>query len=255
MDDQPTKYTGTWIPAIVMLDQELSLYDKAVYAEIASYPTFFGTNDFLAKRLNISVRKVQYSIKLLQDKGFIGVETNGPRRTCMVTMHIVHAYHAPGAYINKRESKKKEFSSSKPDVPPPSFVDGEIEQEEARAAGRGSSRVDWDGMLTELSEALGKPKTRNTPGRITKLKQRLKNYSLDELKSVAKKISADDFMVAGDYNNIDYLLRNDEKVDMWLQRGAPTTIDPATPQGLVATNKKDTTIERLREMSDGTSTP
>ena len=64
--------------------------------------------------------------------------------------------------------------------------------------------------------------TRFTDGRRTKLKARLKAFSADDLKKSALSINASDFMRDGGYNNIDYLLRNDEKVEQWLNKYQPS---------------------------------
>lgn len=64
-----------------------------------------------------------------------------------------------------------------------------------------------------------------TTGRANKLRIRLKTFSPEQIKTAAQNIAYDDFMMGDNpggkkYGNIDYLLRNDEKLDEWLgERG------------------------------------
>lgn len=65
------EYTGTWIPAFVMLDKDLSPTARQVYAEIASFVNFFGSNQWLAERTGVSEATIKRCIKQLKDKGFV----------------------------------------------------------------------------------------------------------------------------------------------------------------------------------------
>jgi hypothetical protein len=64
-------------------------------------------------------------------------------------------------------------------------------------------------------------KVRYTDERRRKLKKRLEGFTAEELHIAAKAIAADPYMQGDNpnkrrYGNIDYLLRNDEKVEQWV---------------------------------------
>lgn len=93
-------------------------------------------------------------------------------------------------------------------------------------------------LLMDLIKALGySDKVRVTPGRLRKLRVRLKTYTAAELLKAATNIEADPFMNGDNdggvkYGNIDYLLRDDEKVDKWLQRGGGSPASEADQRRL-----------------------
>ena len=77
-------------------------------------------------------------------------------------------------------------------------------------------------LFNELVQVLGfSDQVKATPGRMAKLKSRLKTFAAEDLLKVAASIAADPY-IQGDnpggkrYGTIDYLLRSDEKVDEWL---------------------------------------
>ena len=83
--------------------------------------------------------------------------------------------------------------------------------------------TDKKSLFNELVADLGYSKAILTASRLTKLKARLNQFSPEQLKEVAKKIAEDPFMQGENshgkrYGTIDYLLRNDEKIDEWLNR-------------------------------------
>lgn len=84
-------------------------------------------------------------------------------------------------------------------------------------------------LFYRLVEALQQPKTvKYTSQRATKLRQRRKTWSDNDLIKAAKIVAGDPFLMGDNpsgkrYGNIDYLLRNDEKVDNWLAEGGNST--------------------------------
>lgn len=48
-----------------------------------------------------------------------------------------------------------------------------------------------------------------------KLKARLKTFTLEEIKTAAKNIAANEFMLTNRHNKIEYLLRSDQVIDKW----------------------------------------
>lgn len=77
-------------------------------------------------------------------------------------------------------------------------------------------------LFYELCAILGHSKeTKYTPQRSKKLQLRLKSYSKEDMLKAAQAIANNDYMAGSSgrkYGTIDYLLRNDEKIDEWLQQ-------------------------------------
>lgn len=84
-------------------------------------------------------------------------------------------------------------------------------------------------LFYELCEILMQGRqVKFTPARANKLRLRLKTFSVDEMKRVARTIASDEFMMGDNpgnrkYGNIDYLLRSDEKMDEWLNNANEQT--------------------------------
>jgi len=78
-------------------------------------------------------------------------------------------------------------------------------------------------LAVKILNILDTPRTKVTPGRVSKLKNRLKTFTPDEIERAANNLSKSDFHMGVNDNNtkyatIDFLLRNDEKLDEWLNR-------------------------------------
>lgn len=78
-------------------------------------------------------------------------------------------------------------------------------------------------LFSELVQILGfSDKVLFTEQRGTKLKQRLKTFSVEQIKQAATAIAEDDFLQGDNkagkrYGDIDFLLRSDEQLDKYLQ--------------------------------------
>lgn len=84
--DNPKKeYTGVWIPKVVMECHDLSPIDKIVYGEIACFEECYGSNKWLAERIQRSEWTARQSISKLEQLGFIRrIERDGKIRTLKV---------------------------------------------------------------------------------------------------------------------------------------------------------------------------
>jgi hypothetical protein len=103
----------------------------------------------------------------------------------------------------------------------------EIRLDKIRLVTYMSTKADMKKMFYELISILGySEKTLFTDARYSKLKKRLKSFSADDIKQAASAIANDDYMQGDNDNNkrygtIDYLLRNDEKLEQWVNRAEP----------------------------------
>lgn len=77
-------------------------------------------------------------------------------------------------------------------------------------------------LFDKLCEVLGHQNLKYTPGRVAKLKRRLKTFSEKDIVEAAKAIAGNEYLMGDNpngkkYGTIDYLIRNDEKLDEWLE--------------------------------------
>jgi len=91
------------------------------------------------------------------------------------------------------------------------------------------SRITYKDLFYELAKILGfTEKIQLTETRLRKLKIRMKRYSIEDLKKAAKAISEDDWLQGNNpgskrYGTIDYMLRNDEIIDRFLNDSSQST--------------------------------
>jgi hypothetical protein len=72
MAEQQRAFKGVWIPAEIWLNDNLSLQEKAVLAEIDSfcsrYESCYASNEHFAKFIGVSTRRIRDILKSLEDK-------------------------------------------------------------------------------------------------------------------------------------------------------------------------------------------
>ncbi len=97
--EQQKEFTGVWIPRHVIEDDELSMTDKIIYAEIACFDICFKSNEKLGERYGLKANTISIIISKLVNKGYIdnlGV-SNGRNR------HLIAKKDKP----NQRQGMKK----------------------------------------------------------------------------------------------------------------------------------------------------
>lgn len=65
------EFTGVWIPAEVVLAEDLGASEKMAYAVIASFRSFFGSNAWLGSRLGLSEDRARKIVAGLISKGYV----------------------------------------------------------------------------------------------------------------------------------------------------------------------------------------
>lgn len=78
-ENQP-QYTGTWIPAHIMEDAELSSTGKLLYAMIASFKHCYASNAYFAKKSSLTERSIQRGLLELETKEYIIRSGNNENR-------------------------------------------------------------------------------------------------------------------------------------------------------------------------------
>jgi DNA-binding MarR family transcriptional regulator len=75
MAEQQRAFKGVWIPVEIWLNENLSLQEKAVLAEIDSfcsrYESCYASNEHFAKFIQVGERRIQKILKSLESKGLI----------------------------------------------------------------------------------------------------------------------------------------------------------------------------------------
>ena len=78
------EFKGVWIPKEVWLNQDLSLVEKALLAEIDSFSgegkAFYKSNETIQEEYKISRPTISKALKKLEGMGFIKVEFDGRKR-------------------------------------------------------------------------------------------------------------------------------------------------------------------------------
>lgn len=87
-------------------------------------------------------------------------------------------------------------------------------------------------LFDKLCGILGHQSLKYTPARAAKLRRRLKTFSEQEIITAAKAIADNEYLMGDNpsgkkYGTVDYLIRNDEKLDEWLEsaRGNGGSVD------------------------------
>lgn len=135
MEENKHEYTGTWIPAHIMLDNDLHPTAKMLYAEINSFTTCFASNAWLAARLHMTESGVQKILRKLKEKGYVRVGKFDGRRRTLVTVRDAPA------------------STSAMDASPP--IDNSIDN---------SLKNSFNKELAVSHEAAGPPESFGSPG-------------------------------------------------------------------------------------------
>jgi hypothetical protein len=75
MAEQQRAFKGVWIPADIWLNENLSLQEKTVLAEIDSfcsrYESCYASNEHFARFIGVSTRRIRDILKSLEDKHLI----------------------------------------------------------------------------------------------------------------------------------------------------------------------------------------
>ncbi|MFA6997228.1 MAG: hypothetical protein WC181_08260 [Defluviitoga sp.] len=79
--EQKKEFTGLFIPAHIIEDEDLTLSDMAIYSEIACFNICFKTNTSLGKRWKLKANTVSKIVSKLKKKGYVEeLSFNGRQR-------------------------------------------------------------------------------------------------------------------------------------------------------------------------------
>lgn len=186
---------------------------------------FASTVSELSSEIGVPVGTLRKVLDRLEKSGRI-VQSADNRQTifsiCNYAKYQDTADKQPGKQAGKQPDKQPGKQPGKPNRGLKDNKDNKEKKDYNVKLPDGNS-IDKKNLFDELVVSLGYSKAILTGSRLTKLKARLNQFSPDQLKDVAKKIADDPFMQGENnhgkrYGTIDYLLRNDEKIDEWLNR-------------------------------------
>lgn len=115
-DQNPRReYTGTWIPAEIMEDDNLNAIERITYAEVASFREFYASNEWLANRIGKSERTARRIIAKLVEMGYLEqAGFNGRFRTlrpCRPARNDQAGQKRPGRVAKNGQADRPEMTT------------------------------------------------------------------------------------------------------------------------------------------------
>lgn len=216
MSEIKGEFTGTWIPAHIMLDKDLTSNAKIIYATIAGFNECYMSSANLGNLAGVSERGTQKILTQLKAKKYIKqVAFDGRIRTLVAVRDqqgSTELSFAPeptlsspyNKYNNKTNNNTMSVSPKKPTK-------------------TNTTSKEKDSLLQELHKTLGgtRPLRALTDYR-RQLDKRLKEFRPDELRMAARGMFGHDKLCgrtadnSTNYATLEYLLRNDKNVEKYL---------------------------------------
>lgn len=224
------EFTGTWIPAHIMLDESLSCSGKILYATIASFNECFMLNKRLAELVGTSERTIQRLLKELKAKNYVQeVSKKGQNRVLFAVRDLTEEprqivtppttnCHPYNKYNNKTNNNISSNDSAKSD--------------------------DLATLFDELRTTLKlSPQYKLSIKRRETLKRRLKEFSAEDIVQACRNLALDGWNMGENpqrkkYADVDFLLKSYEQVEKWLLAGVELEDDKYSMERLEASKKK-----------------
>lgn len=236
MAEPKQEYTGSWIPAAVMLSKELRPIEKLLYAEIASFNSCWASNGWLSERIGISERSVTSGIRRLKELNFIVVVETENSRLCTASQNLLpplEKFATPLAkFAIKNNNKNKEIEKthtstlrdddrvSTSPLPAPTVGDSSAQDSSEEASAARTEHLIR--VFTAITRILHPGQSiMFTAGRKSHLNARLKSFKPSEIVEAAKNLMEDPWNTGQNptnkkYASYDFLMRKDEQVEKWL---------------------------------------
>lgn len=228
------------IPTQLLSDENLQPSDRILFGYIywmtkLALMKCVASNQTLSELTAISERGIQQSLVRLEEQGYVRRIYAGSGNTHRSEIECLVAFSAPmvdTARTNVRASTNKRSSPARTNVHHNKKREIEDLNKSTNvlvdSAKPNATEPDIQKKLKAffymLVAALGFSETvRYTDGRKRKLQSRLKSYKGKEILKAAENLGADDYMQGDNptgkrYGDIDYLLRNDEIIDKYLNK-------------------------------------
>lgn len=188
----------------------------------------YKTYEEMSERLPLSKKQLKKAYDILIEKGLAEKKVARVSGVPKVHLKLTKNLGAPSDLRELSESDKRELSESdKRELSLYTATNNSNyykkinkKNENLEKTNNEINKFDTE-LFVSLVAELGCVRATATPGRKAKLAKRLKTYTPEELKKAARNIGKNKFMSGENdnkkrYGTIDYLLRNDEKIEEWL---------------------------------------
>lgn len=205
-------FKGVWIPKEIWLNKELSIVERALFAEIDSLDTnnhCIAGNDYFAEFFGVSESTITRAISHLKDLGLIESSFNGRIRTLRVVKMTTQSSQNDEAHINNNTENNIKHSIENTNKQQVLFNTNKEVLEV-----RKNERTQWF-VDTYNSICVSLPKCNRLNAKRSKAISRvLKNYSEEEILTAFNNLESSDFCKgkneSGWKADIDFLLKEDK---------------------------------------------
>lgn len=210
---QERDFKGIWIPKDIWLNTELSIVERALFAEIDSLDTnahCVAGNDYFSNFFGVSESTITRAIAHLKELGLITSSFNGRVRTLrVVKMTTQSSQNDEGIKLsNNINTRDISNNNNQQEL----FTDNN-NKEVLEVRNKGQKFVaDYNAICKSLPKC-----QRLTPKRTKGISNILKKYSYDDILTVFNKLEASDFCTGktnGWRADIDFILREDKFISI-----------------------------------------
>lgn len=198
----------------VLQSKDLTPSEKLVYARICSFKEYFESKEDCAEILGVSKDTVVKAKQKLLRLGYIKEMENTGRGKIYQAVYdeqgrVVKSTNQSG---KKHPIRMVNFTTI---VERENKVENNIRQVDVVSSDELTS------LMESIKGILETPRARVTPGRLRKLKARLKAFNGEEIERAARNLAKSSWHMGDNpqkvkYADVDFLLRSDEQVDKWL---------------------------------------
>jgi len=126
----PRDFKGIWIPKEIWLDSSLSLFEKALFAEIHSLDGecgCFAENEYFEKFFGITSKTLQRGFRALKERGYIyDAASTGRGKIRKSNLKTIYDKFYPSE-ATKQTIKDKFYPSEATNLSPPPYIDNKRE--------------------------------------------------------------------------------------------------------------------------------
>lgn len=217
------------IPHEVWVDQKLTLPEKCLLGRIialaVSTGSCFSGNEYLATELGRSVSQVQTMLRKLEKLGYIKRFIVYKENTKQVEKRLITpVLHITSPHIIHNTTPHIMDNTYRIDVLDKNIDNNNGSSEELPPTSKNSNyKTEYGQKYIDAFNRFFNSNFRLTSARVSKLKLRFKTYTADEIAQALINLSESKFHQSdndrGWKATPDFLIRSDEQIDIWLNKG------------------------------------
>jgi len=225
---EETKNSWCLIPPMIWEDENLNLTEKCLLGRINALQektgACFASNEYLGRQLGKHQNHISRLLTKLKRKGYIEVviERNERREITHRSLYLLTPMLIP---INTNVNTPINTNvKDRIDILDKNIDNNNGSSEELPPTSKNSNyKTEYGQKYIDAFNRFFNSNYRLTPKRITKLKARFKTYTADEIAQALINLSESKFH-QGDNDrgwkaDPDFLIENDERIDIWLNKG------------------------------------